>query len=370
MCAPARRSVYVQLPVEDAEEGKCGRLNMSMYGTRNAAQNWEYKFTEFMINNGFKQRKSSPCAFHMAERDLALVVCGDDFPFCGADKDLDWITNRMAEEFEVKVRGRLGPEPKDGKEIIILNRIVKWTSKGIKYEADPRHAELIVDMLGLKNCSPVTTPGVKQEPDPESPDLPPEEASRYRAIVARGNYLSQDRTDIQLATGHLSEGMSKPTRQDIEKLTRLGRYLAGRSRYVIKFGYQKDVWAINCFTDADWAGDVKTEKSTSAGNTCLGDHMCSSWSMTQTVIALSSGESEFSDLSLCAARSLGFQSLLADLGVILKLRILPDATTGMAIASRRGLGKLRHISTHELWIQEHISRESPAGKDQESVQSN
>ena len=126
----------------------------------------------------------------------------------------------------------------------------------------------------------------------------------------------------------------------------------------MKFAYQRDVWAINCFTDADWAGDAGTRKSTSASSVCMGDHMCSSWSKTQTVIALSSGESEFYALSLCAARGLGFQSLLVDLGVHLKLRILTDATTGMAIASRRGLGKLRHISTHELWIQEHISRGS------------
>ena len=41
--ALAKRRVYVQLPEEDRGDGEeelCGRLNYSMYGTRDAAQNW------------------------------------------------------------------------------------------------------------------------------------------------------------------------------------------------------------------------------------------------------------------------------------------------------------------------------------------
>ena len=41
--ARAIRPVYVKLPAEDQEAGdedRCGRLLMSMYGTRDAAQNW------------------------------------------------------------------------------------------------------------------------------------------------------------------------------------------------------------------------------------------------------------------------------------------------------------------------------------------
>ena len=41
--AKAKREVFVQIPPEDlehGEEGICGRLNYSMYGTRDAAQNW------------------------------------------------------------------------------------------------------------------------------------------------------------------------------------------------------------------------------------------------------------------------------------------------------------------------------------------
>ena len=46
--AKARRSVYVKLPEEDATPGYVGKLLKSMYGTRDAAQNWEAEYCEFM----------------------------------------------------------------------------------------------------------------------------------------------------------------------------------------------------------------------------------------------------------------------------------------------------------------------------------
>ena len=44
--APATREVYVEIPKEDqapGEEGLCGLLKYSMYGTRDAAKNWRMK---------------------------------------------------------------------------------------------------------------------------------------------------------------------------------------------------------------------------------------------------------------------------------------------------------------------------------------
>ena len=53
----ATRRVYVELPPEEMAEGMCGRLLKAMYGTRDAAQNWEYAYAEFMEDIGFKGAK-------------------------------------------------------------------------------------------------------------------------------------------------------------------------------------------------------------------------------------------------------------------------------------------------------------------------
>ena len=46
--ANARRAVYVVLPPEDAKEGMCGRLLKSLYGTRDAARNWEEEYSTYL----------------------------------------------------------------------------------------------------------------------------------------------------------------------------------------------------------------------------------------------------------------------------------------------------------------------------------
>ncbi len=75
----------------------------------------------------------------------------------------------------------------------ILNRVAEWTEAGISYEADQRHAEIIVKHLGLEGESrSMCTPGVKgvRGSDDEEAELDNgSDATMYRAIVARGIYL-------------------------------------------------------------------------------------------------------------------------------------------------------------------------------------
>ena len=119
---------------------------------------------------------------------------------------------------------------------------------------------------------------------------------------------------------------------------------------MIVYKKQKDVHAINAFGDSDFAGEIESRKSTSGGLACLGDHVVKSWSSTQTIIALSTGEAELYAINNTATTSLGLQSLLTDLGVQMDIRVFTDATTGKSIATRRGLGKVRHISVNKLWM--------------------
>ena len=68
--AKVRREVYVQLVAEDimpGDENKCGRLNYSMYGTRDAAQNWSSEYAEVRASIGFTQGKATPCVFEALE---------------------------------------------------------------------------------------------------------------------------------------------------------------------------------------------------------------------------------------------------------------------------------------------------------------
>ncbi len=178
------KDVYVDLPSQDHQEGMCGKLEKAMYGTRDAAQNWEKECESVFNNIGFKQGKSSPCLFHHPEKDLRVVVHGDDFTILGVDPALKWNTKELQKVYGFKVKATLGPEPYDDKSVRILNKVVTWNEHGIMYEPDQRHVEIVIKALGLEKGKSVVTPGEKAKADPDL-DKPIESATstlyRYTA---------------------------------------------------------------------------------------------------------------------------------------------------------------------------------------------
>lgn len=126
--AKAKRLVYVALPEEFSAPGEfgkvCGRLNYSLYGTRNAAQNWFECYSEALISIGFKQGAAPPCVFYHKDRDISTVAHGDDFTFLATESNLLWFRNELKKVFQIDDRGIMGPDDHDVKEIRLLNRII------------------------------------------------------------------------------------------------------------------------------------------------------------------------------------------------------------------------------------------------------
>jgi hypothetical protein len=178
-----------------------------------------------MVEAGFKAGKSSPCIFRDDPRDITVVVHGDDFTILADDHGINYVIEMLKQKYQIKVRGILGEDAEDLKEIRILNRVLRWTQGGLEYEADPRHAEIIVKALGVEKGTGVSTPGVKKKfGDPLDENKPDGgKAKEYRQIMARGNYLAQDRPDIMYAVKELTRGMSAPSEADWIALKRLAR---------------------------------------------------------------------------------------------------------------------------------------------------
>ena len=72
---------------------------------------------------------------------------------------------------------------------------------------------------------------------------------------------------------------------------------------------------------------------------------------------MSSGEAEYYGMVQGASIASGIRSMLADMGVDVKIRLRTDASAAKGIASRRGLGKIRHIEVHQLWLQEKVNNQ-------------
>ena len=146
--------------------------------------------------------------------------------------------------------------------------------------------------------------------------------------------------------------MSSPSRQDWERLQRLGRYLRNRSRCVLWYAYQGTPSEVTCFTDSDWAGCKRTRRSTFGGCMMWGSHPVKMWSRTQALVSLSSAEAELYAAIKACSETLGFFSLLKDYQLHVKGKVMSDASAALGIIKRQGLGRTRHIHTSYLWVQQ------------------
>ena len=248
--------------------------------------------------------------------------------------------------------------PECVQEIVVLNRLISWTREGIELEADPRHAELVIRAVGVTGMK-VTTPMVKEAAEnalEEDIPLAQELVPLYRSITMRAAYLSQDRPDLQTPVRVLAKGMSEPTERHMTALKRLARFLRLKPRLVQLFKWQDKVTSsMDTWTDSDHARCVRTRKSTIGACSMLGDSCIRTYSKGQGVIALSSGEAEYYGMAAGLSSALGDVSLAKDWNLQLAAHVIMDATAGIAIGSRRGLGKVKHIDTVFLWCQEVIN---------------
>ena len=64
--APATRPIYIEIPAEDHDaddHDNVGILNLSLYGTRDAAMNWSKTYSDYLVSIGFVKGRASQCNF-------------------------------------------------------------------------------------------------------------------------------------------------------------------------------------------------------------------------------------------------------------------------------------------------------------------
>ena len=359
--ADARREICVEIPAEDKrenqqeeeEEDLVGYLMKSLYGTRDAAANWQEEVAKAMRGWGFRRGVSNPCVYWHREQGLKALVHGDDFGAVGNRAGIKWFKGKLGERFGIKTT-TVGMGPEEEREGRMLNRIVAVSKEGWSYEADQRHAELIVQGLGLSEAKGIGVPGEDEREEDEGleEDCSAAEATRFRALAARCNYLGVDRTEIQYAVKEICRGMSTPKKKHWDKLKKLGRYLISQPRMVQEYRWQGRLDKMTVYSDSDWAGCKSTGRSTSGGMIMMGGHMIKSWARTQKVVALSSAEAELVAMVKATAEGLGISSLAADWGMRLGAEVLADSSAALGIVKRKGLGKLRHVKVGMLWVQD------------------
>ena len=358
--AHIQRDVYIEVPPEDPNAGPdvLGKLELCLYGTRDAAKGWQDELSRQLEGIGFIRGVGHPSVFWHPTRDVSTIVHGDDYVSSGFDADLVWMEEELGKAYEIKTQkfGLAKGWERQGK---VLNRIVTCTDDGWTIEADPRHAELIVEQLGVTEARTVVSPGIDgaaEDDEEDDVDIVGLDLTRFRGVAARCNYLSFDRPDMQFATKEICREMCKPTTGGLRRLRRIGCYLKGAKRLVWDFKMQDDIDTLDVYTDSDWAGCRRSRKSTSGGAIMRGGHCIKAWSKTQALIAKSSGEAELYAVVRGATEALGMATLAKDMGKKVEIQLHIDALAAKGMIERKGLSKVRHLDVNVLWLQEQCAR--------------
>lgn len=333
------------------------RLNRSLYGLKQSPRCWNTVFTKFLSDLGFQQTSSDPCIF-MKQDSSSLVIIAvnvDDLVILAERlQDLNRVKHELGLRFEMKDLGILH---------FCLGISVEQTHDRTRISIhQKKYINDMLDKFGLSNANPVSTPSdpnVKlQCNDGISKNC---DATLYQSMVGSLLYCSiSTRPDIAHAVSMVSKFNSDPRECHLTAAKRILRYLKGTIDLSLVYGKVEPDPGLIGFSDADWAGDMDTRRSTS-GYVFLLSNGAISWSSErQTTVALSTAEAEYVALSSSCQKAIWLRKLIHEIGYEQsEPTIMKDDNQGaIAIAHN----PITHTRTKHIDIKHHFVREALSNK--------
>ena len=319
--ADVKTDIYMHLPakgkIPGATPGKhVLKLRKNLYGLKDAGRTWNEHIVKGLIARDFIQSKVDPCLFIKGKVILVLYV--DDAAIFSPDKSaIDSVIASLKEDFVLTDEGEL-------KDYIGVH--IEHLSDGQILLSQPRMIDRCLQMLNI----PLDSDSVKTHDTPadstkvlhrDSEGPPRKKTFHYRSIIGALLYLtSMSRPELSFAVHQCARFSQDPKLSHEQAVTRICRYLkATRNQGMI---LNPDLSkGFECWVDADWAGnwvkEFSHDPSTAYSRT---GYMITYagcpivWaSKIQSLIALSTCESEYIALSTALRDVLSLMNLLKEL---------------------------------------------------------
>ena len=165
-----------------------------------------------------------------------------------------------------------------------------------------KYVDECLDIVQLQFAKAVMTPLTEQKSlnlHDETTACDQVQHSLFRAVVGKLQYITGVRPDLMFATECLSYKLASPTLADVTRAKKVLRHLKGTRELNHNLtiplkpnDLNKTLKHITGYSDADWAGDPVTRKSTSRTLCYVNKFLLTSECRGQGTVALSSGKSE------------------------------------------------------------------------------
>jgi hypothetical protein len=218
----------------------------------------------------------------------------------------------------------------------------------------------LLNSANMRDCNPIDTPA-ESNLCLTSDMSPQTEEERdimdkipYREVVGALLYLATcTRPDIAYAVGRVCAFTANPGLQHWYAVKRILRYLKGTANWGIVLG--SDALKLMSYSDADWAGDKETRKSTSGFLMKLGSSSVSWKTNSQKCVTLSSFSAETVALVTGAQYTIWGREFLRSIGRDMREPTAIHEDNNSTIATLNGKrppNQVKHIGVRFEWLKE------------------
>ena len=298
-----KEDVYMKQPegFDDGTTRVC-KLFKSLYGLKQAPRCWTEHFTNFIQCFGFCRSTADPCfyVYKRADERMFLSIYVDDGLVAASHEHLiDKLLNELSKQFKItstrNVTSFLGVE-------------IYQLRDGSIFISQNKYIQSILERFNLSEANCVSTP-IEISWYANDFEKEPSKAP-YREAVGNLMFLQVvSRPDISFAVNIASRALEKPSNAHWMLVKRIFRYLKG----TVDVGllYCRDN-SFEAYSDADYAGDRETRKSTS-GILCKHASAAITWqSKRQQCVALSTTEAEFVSAASAAKEIIWLKRLFTE----------------------------------------------------------
>jgi hypothetical protein len=139
---------------------------------------------------------------------------------------------------------------------------------------------------------------------------PSADIREYQSLIGKLNWVTRaTRVDTAFATGKLAQFLTNPTQRHLGGAIRLLRYLYATQDYSVCYNPSKNKEILG-YSDADYAGNYTTRRSTSGYLFTLAGGPITWVSKTQRSISTSTTEAEYTALSLATKEAIWIRRFL------------------------------------------------------------
>jgi len=341
------------------DKGYCLKLEKSLYGLKQAPRNWNKNIVDYIKSLGFQQCILDNCLFvkHVGDEVYLISLYVDDILIAGSKINvIEEIKGKFTQKYEMKDLGEvnyyLGMRISRSEDYIGLDQTGYIREVLNKYDdllrgLEHRHYTTPMERdLKLRKVESIEMSQKHREYVDKFP---------YQNIVGALLYLAiNTRPDISYTVGVLARFNTAPNYRACKALIRVLVYLRDTAEFGIKF--RDDDFNLFAYSDADWAGDLDSRRSTTGYVVYAAGGPIAWQSKLQSTVAVSTMEAEYMAAFGAIQELIWIKGVLSEVGfdyvdpIILHM----DSKSAMALAKNpTHYKRSKHIDIKYHWLREH-----------------